>query len=209
MGGAQVVLFDMDGTLVDSEGAELQALIEFAQLCGVSLTGPEAAAAFKGRRLAESLHTISQLCGQAEAADGAEWIRARCEALLSDLKPIDGAVETLGALELPRYVVSNSPLDIIENRLRRAGLSKFLPGPHFSAYEVGSWKPNPHLYRHAVAQARFVDSQALVVEDSVVGAAAAVSAGIRTLWYSPHDNDHSVPDGTTRIRDLRELLNHL
>ena len=99
----------------------------------------------------------------------------------------------LRAITVPKYVVSNSPRDMIGDRLRMTGLDGYFGGTHFSAYELGVWKPDPLLYRIAAESVAVAPADALVIEDSLVGVVAAAAAGMRVLWYRPRPDPADPP----------------
>lgn len=208
----EAVFLDMDGTLVDTEGAESQALMDLCRLHGTTLSSLDAATRFRGAKLADNLQRCADLVASSEPLDMADWVRARCDSILGDsIEPIPGAIELLESLQTPRFVVSNSPLAIITKRIRQTGMEHLLPGPHFSAYEVGAWKPDSTLYSTAALMSGVDVKRSVAVEDSDVGARAAAGAGLRTILLR-HDGGQirDAPTGVWQVasslRDVRALL---
>ena len=80
----------------------------------------------------------------------------------------------------------------MRHSLALSGLAKHFGEALFSAYEVGSWKPDPGLFRHAAAEMGYEPEACLVIEDSPVGIAAAKAAGMQYLLHCPED--HEIPD---------------
>jgi len=96
-------------------------------------------------------------------------------------------------------VVSNSPVDMIRDRLLRTDLLQHFPGPHFSAYEYQTWKPDPDLYLSAIRHLGIDTDAAIAVEDSRVGVQSAVAAGLRVYWYQPCSFGDSCWAGPVRV----------
>jgi beta-phosphoglucomutase-like phosphatase (HAD superfamily) len=103
-------------------------------------------------------------------------------------------------------VVSNSPLEMIRDRLRMTGLDKYFDKKHFSAYEIGVWKPDPRLYLIAAESVAIAPPEILVIEDSRVGVQAAAAAGMPVLWYRPRPgpDDPHIP-GARPLSDMSDL----
>lgn len=178
------VLFDLDGTLVDSQDAETLALHRLATQLGGEISTAEVAHLAAGRRMQEA---IDMLCAYIDVIPPVNALpRARLlgeELLEGRLCCVPGVDEALERIEYPKFVVSNSPVDMIGDRLSRTGLLQHFPGPHFSAYEFQTWKPAPDLYLAAIGGLGLDPDAVIAVEDSVVGVQAAVAAGLRVYWY--------------------------
>ena len=96
-----------------------------------------------------------------------------------------GVVAMLNQLHLSRCVASSAPKPKIQLALNVCGLAPFFGTDVFSCYEIGAWKPDPAIFLHAAQAMNRSAEQCLVVEDSDVGVAAAVAAGMRVLRYDP------------------------
>ncbi len=132
--------------------------------------------------------------------------RARAEALFErGVEPMPGAADALATLTLPRCIVSNGPLDKIRQTLHVSGLAPHFGDRLFSAYEVGSWKPDPGLFLHAARALGVAPARCVVVEDSASGIEAASRAGMRALWFTPHGTPRDVPRHATTFTHLDQL----
>ena len=201
------VLFDCDGTLVDSELLGNVALAEELARCGVAETGESLTARFRGHRLADMLATLEAAHGVALPAGFVDAYRRRAEAMFeTGTAPIAGADAALAALGLPMCIVSNGPLAKIRQNLRVAGLARHFGDRLFSAYEVGSWKPDPGLFLHAAAAMGATPADCVVVDDGEPGIEAARRAGMRALWFAPHGVAGPVPPHATVFTALDELI---
>jgi HAD superfamily hydrolase (TIGR01509 family) len=99
------------------------------------------------------------------------------------LKPIPGVPEMLEATNFPSCIASSGPPLKIRQALQVSGLAPYFGDNIFSSYEVGSWKPEPGLFRYAANAMGFRPSQCVVVEDSEVGVEAAAAAGMKAFQY--------------------------
>src|SRR5258707_3980615 len=180
----ELVIFDCDGVLVDSEPVVNQVLIEFVAEFGIILEVHEAVTLFRGRKMAETVRIIEQKLGQQLPSDFIPRYRVRTSAAYeSGLNSIEGIVAVLDQITLPFCVASNAPKDKTELALCVTGLLPYFANRIFSAYEVNSWKPEPALFLHAAHSLGAQPSNCVVVEDSLFGVQAAVAAGMRVLGY--------------------------
>jgi HAD superfamily hydrolase (TIGR01509 family) len=161
---------------------------------------------YRGRKLADILTDIESRLSCKLPAAFEQSYRDRVAAIFdTELKPMPGAAETLSAIDVPICVASSGPTSKIRQALDLTGLSRFFGQQIFSSYDVGFWKPNPGLFLHVATKMGFAPDCCIVVEDSSIGIAAAVSAGMRPIHYLPYGG-RSFAAGATVIRDLRELI---
>ena len=204
------IIFDCDGTLVDSERISLAVLAELVNRHGASLTAEEATRRFSGQDLKVVFQEIGNELGNPLPSDIIEQFRAiQLPRLRQSTPPIDGADALLESLDMPFCVASNAPLEKIGVCLDASGLRRhFYDDRIFSAYEVGRWKPDPALFLHAATQMNAEPQNCWVVEDSRFGVDAAVAAGMSTFVFDPH-NKFPTSDRWHRIGKLRELSRYL
>jgi HAD superfamily hydrolase (TIGR01509 family) len=203
------LIFDLDGTLVDSEGLCNQAFLDL--LPELNESSASLSARYRGRKLAAIMADIELRIRRALPGDFEAQYRARLDELFdSRLQPVAGVHAMLQATTCSRCVASSAPRQKIEKALQLTGLSVYFGNCIFSSYEVGSWKPDPQLFLHAAAEMGFGPSHCVVVEDSEVGVQAALSAGMRVLMYTPECGQRSVPcPSFSRMEDLPTLLSRL
>ncbi len=204
------ILFDSDGTLVDTERISTEVLCDVLTEHGIPANPESAVERWSGRDLNELLRSL-QVESRVELPDDfLDRFRAQQHVRLEqEVLPIEGADQVLGALALPRCVASNAPVYKVELCLRTAGLlHHFDEGRIFSAYEVGAWKPAPDLFLHAAHSMQLSPSECVVVEDSEPGVAAALAAGMRVLALDPLGRIPSRP-GMVRIGALVEVLEQM
>jgi HAD superfamily hydrolase (TIGR01509 family) len=184
------VIFDLDGTLVDSETLNNQAFADL--LPDLADSAVNLAMRYRGKKLANILIDIEARLGRALPPDFESRYRTRVAQLFaSELEPMPGTVEMLESNSFPRCVASSAPMKKIQQALEVSGLASYFADRTYSSYEIGSWKPEPTLFLHAAERMGFLPRQCVVVEDSDVGVEAALAAGMRVLFYAPNG---AVPD---------------
>jgi HAD superfamily hydrolase (TIGR01509 family) len=203
------VIFDLDGTLVDSEGLCSQAFLDL--LPQLADTRQTLARRYRGLRLSHIMSDLEGRIGERLPSTFETVYRRRVSELFrAQLRPIDGVINMLEGLSTPKCIASSGPRSKIEEALMISGLSKFFDDRVFSSYEVGSWKPDPGLLLHAASAMGFPPIQCAVVEDSAVGVRAALAAGMTAFHYQT-DVDAKLVDGAisfagmSRLRGLLEL----
>lgn len=205
----QAVLWDMDGTLVDSEklwDVSMHAL--YARLGGV-LTPEVRESTVGGSSDSVMAAVYSDLGLQLEPAamaESADWLHDYTgelfEAGLPWLPGAQELLEKLVAAGVPLALVTNTRRDLTERALNSIGRHYF--SVTVCGDEVAHPKPAPDPYRRAAESLGFTSSQCLAVEDSITGTAAAEAAGCPVLVVP---NDVDVPGGPHRrhVSSLSEL----
>ncbi|MEY9943802.1 HAD superfamily hydrolase (TIGR01509 family) [Kitasatospora sp. GAS1066B] len=180
-----LVIFDCDGVLVDSERIAVRLHVALAAEFGWPLTEAEVVARFVGRSTASIGEQVAERLGAAVAAD---WQRAFEErhrvAVDRELAPVDGIEAALAALHRPSCVASSGSHEKMRHTLGRTGLYDYFDGRIFSATEVDRGKPAPDLFLHAAGRMGVPAAGCVVVEDSGPGVRAARAAGMRVLGYA-------------------------
>lgn len=202
-----LVLFDNDGTLVDSEIVTADAWAEHTAQFGVQMSAAEALARFKGVGMGDCVAEIERLRGgeplpESFVAD----LRALMSVMLRErLQPITGALELVQSLAVPFCLASNAPREKIELCLDVTGLRPYFGERIFSAYDVQRWKPDPGLFLHSAASMGAIPSRCAVVEDSLPGIQAGLAAGMTVFALQPAGHELALPPGVHVIRELAEL----
>lgn len=183
-----LVIFDCDGVLVDSEALSARVLAKAACAEGAAMTADEAFVAFRGLRFDHCVAEIERRAGRRLSFGFTRDVRdATARVFASELRPVTGVHTALAAITAPFCVASNGPISKLEQTLDLAGLLEIFSGRIFSAYEIDSWKPDPGLFLHAAERLGANPSRCVVVEDSLAGVAAARAAGMRVLGYAGQD----------------------
>ena len=189
-----LLIFDCDGVLVDSEG--IAARVEAACLteAGLSITAEEIAREFTGIASATCHRVLESRFQTTLPRDFGAVVQARTlEAFDAELCAIPFVPQVLAALPgVVSCVASSSAPDRIARSLQLAGLSEWFGLRVFSASEVVRGKPAPDLFLYAAARMGVAPHRCAVVEDSIAGVQAAVSAGIPAIGFT--GASHCGPD---------------
>ncbi len=185
MQGFDLVIFDCDGVLVDSERIAVRIDAVVLGELGWPLTEAEIAERFVGRSEAYMVEQIELALGRSLApAWDARYQRLYREAFEAELEPVDGIVAALDAITAPVCVASSSSHERLRHTLGLSGLLDRFDGRIFSAEDVRNGKPAPDLVLHAAATLGADPSCCAVVEDSRYGVEAARAAGMRAFGYA-------------------------
>ncbi|MBL4875510.1 MAG: HAD-IA family hydrolase [Cohaesibacteraceae bacterium] len=176
------IIFDLDGTLVDSEPLCNQAFLNL--LPEISLSVDDLLVRFRGRKLADIFCEIEAMTGRALPNNFEAAYREQVEILFkSSLRAFPDVHDVLKTIDIKVCIASSGPPGKIKSALEKTSLDRIFAGRTFSSYDIGKWKPDPGLFLHAAAQMGTSPEFCLVVEDSPVGIAAAKSAGMMPLQF--------------------------
>jgi HAD superfamily hydrolase (TIGR01509 family) len=206
------VIFDCDGTLVDSEPLACAVLAECAREQGIEISAEDALTRFKGARMADCVRDLEAMRGSPLPATFIEETKQRQNvAMIERLKPMEGALELLEAMHHPYCMGSNGPRAKMELTLGTTGLLHFFKDNIFSAYEVGAWKPDPQLFLHAAQHYGIAPEHCAVIEDSLPGILAGVAAGMQVFALKEPGVPEipNLPEGVVRIDSLYHLQEYL
>ena len=180
----QLVIFDCDGVLVDSEHLANLALVDCLAELQVHMTVDEAIRRFKGRKLADSFAEIEKTSNCNLPTTFEFTFRKRMSDYFElHLQAIPGVDEALKQIPLLKCVASNGPLQKTKRNLEITKLSPYFGENIFSAYTIQRWKPDPDLFLHACKEMGATPNQCIVVEDSESGIQAARAGGFKVLAY--------------------------
>ena len=180
-----LVIFDCDGVLVDSEPLSNRILAERLTAIGLPTTVNESMRDFMGRSWATCRALIEQRLGRPLPEDFADGYHDELyEALRRELQPVAGVQAALDAIGVPACVASSGAPEKIRTSLGATGLLERFEGRIFSATEVEHGKPAPDLFLHVAARMGAEPTACVVVEDAPAGAAAGRRAGMDVLGYA-------------------------
>jgi HAD superfamily hydrolase (TIGR01509 family) len=207
-GHPELVIFDCDGVLVDSEplAVRIDAIL-FAEF-GMTMSEEEIIDRFVGRSPSVTHHAIEAHLGHPLPEDFEARSRAMFDEVYArELEPIDGIEEALDQITARTCVASSSEPDRLDHKLRLTGLYARFAGRIFSAEEVPNGKPAPDLFLHAARQMGVDPGVCAVVEDSQYGVQAARAAGMAAFGYTGSVTPARMLEGpgTTVFDDMREL----
>ncbi|MEW2371939.1 HAD family hydrolase [Streptomyces sp. NPDC006656] len=204
----ELVIFDCDGVLVDSERIAARVQVALGAELGWPITADEVVDRFIGRSHAAIREQVAARLGEDTAATWSErFEQLHREAVDAEIGPVEGLPEALDALALPTCVASSGSHDKMRHTLGRTGLYERFAGRIFSATEVAHGKPAPDLFLHAARQMGADPATCLVIEDSQPGVRAARAAGMRSFGYAGGLTPAERLEGpdTTVFYDMREL----
>jgi HAD superfamily hydrolase (TIGR01509 family) len=193
-----LVIFDCDGVLIDSELLACRAVAECLAEDRIAVSADEIMERYTGISWAGMVADLERRHGPM-AADFDDRHRRRFWPLLeAELKPIPGIAAVLDAMPCRSCVASSGRPDRLNFALSLVGLyDRFHPNV-FSAVEVARGKPAPDLFLHAAQRMGVAPAACVVVEDSLPGIAAARAAGMTALGFA--GGSHCRPDHAARLR---------
>ena len=215
MSGAafDLVIFDCDGVLINSEEIASGVCVEALAALGMQLTMQQYAARYSGRPVADAWLQVESDHGKPLPEGFREKVDTEVLRRFSlHLEPMEGVVEVLQAMRQPRCVASSTTLPLLQANLVQVGLSRFFDPSIFSVSQVRRGKPAPDVFLFAASQMGADPHRCLVIEDSAAGVAAARRAGMQAIGFcggghAAHDHAEKLgAQGATRvIRAMREL----
>ncbi|SIQ31249.1 haloacid dehalogenase superfamily, subfamily IA, variant 3 with third motif having DD or ED [Rhizobium sp. RU20A] len=181
----QLVIFDCDGVLVDSEPISMGVMLSVLAEAGVAMTTEEATHRFLGRSMKTIIEILHQDFGLKADEAMLEAMRARLyDRFRAELQPVEGIAEAIDGLPVPHCVASSSQPERIRLSLGVTGLLDRFEPNIFSATMVANGKPAPDLFLHASNRMGVAPADCVVIEDSPAGIAAAQAAGMRVFAFA-------------------------
>jgi HAD superfamily hydrolase (TIGR01509 family) len=179
-----LVLFDCDGTLLESEALMHDVRMRHFSALGIACTARELAIRYNGVRYPALIADLSERSGIEIGPDVFHAIENEFNTrTLSELQPVPGARELLAAMPVPFGMASNSPRVRLIHMLRATGLLGHFGPRIFSALDAGAPKPEPAVFLLAAELMGVPPEECLVVEDSLFGLKAGRAAGMRVAAY--------------------------
>ena len=208
-----LVIFDCDGVLVDSEVISCRAHAQALTRHGYPITADQVLERFLGVSDREARQTIETEIGRKLPDDFETQVKqATLQFYAGDLRAISHVGEAIAAIGAPKCVASSGTPEKIHHGLSCAGLYDRLAPHIFSATQVARGKPAPDLFLFAAERMRTSPARCLVIEDSVPGITGARTAGMTVLGF--HGGSHCRPGHADMLRaagavmtfdDMRQL----
>jgi HAD superfamily hydrolase (TIGR01509 family) len=202
MSGFDLIIFDCDGVLVDSE--IIAAEVESALLrdAGYPITPEEMGERFAGLVWRDILFAVEKEIDVPLSASLIDKSEKLLDARLErDVQIIPGAAEAIAKLTGPRCICSNSGTDRLAMMLKKVGLHSAFAPNIFSAKDLGPdrTKPKPDIFLHGAKKMGGNPRKTVVIEDSVHGIAGARAAGMRVIGFT--GASHTYPSHASRLMD--------
>ena len=204
----ELVIFDCDGVLIDSERLAVEVDVHVLRELGWPLSKAEVIDRFMGRSDRDTQAEIEAHLGCKLPPGWAERLdRLYEQAFAGNLAPVEGVVEALDRITLPRCVASSGTHKYLRYTLGLTGLYERFAGRIFSVEDVARGQPAPDLFLHAATQMAVKPRGCVVVEDSRPGVEAARAAGMRVLLFAGGLTSAQLLDwpDTIVFEDMREL----
>jgi beta-phosphoglucomutase-like phosphatase (HAD superfamily) len=210
----ELVIFDCDGVLIDSEALCNRVVAQLLTADGWAMTAEECEHRFTGMSFYAMQPVIETRLGRSL---GSGWVdrlvSVVIDAMAFEVEPVPGArqaLEATTALGLPWRIASNSSHPEMEAKFGRAGWPDLVAGRMHSAVDVialgGAGKPAPDVFLAAAAAETIAPAHCLVIEDSVTGANAARAAGMDCLALVPHGDGAALrAAGAMPFRSMHDL----
>jgi HAD superfamily hydrolase (TIGR01509 family) len=202
-----LIIFDCDGVLVDSERITNTVFAEMLNELGIPATLETMFDEFVGNSMARCVEMIEEKL-EAKVPDNFDKIyRERCKgALEKSLIPVDGIQETILEIKIPMCVASSGDHEKMNMTLGITGLLPTFEGRLFSVTEVERGKPYPDVFLHAAKNMGFEPEKCAVIEDTEIGATAGIAAGMTVFGYSKYTKkERFLKIGAIPFSDMREL----
>jgi HAD superfamily hydrolase (TIGR01509 family) len=210
----ELVIFDCDGVLIDSEILVCRLVSEELTRAGYPITLEQVVARFAGRPEPEMIADIESDWGRAIPPEYFDRINARVQqAYATELQATPYVHEAVGSLRHPACVASSSKPEKLRRGLEAVGLYALFAPNVVSASSVARGKPAPDVFIYAAGWMRTSVAACVVVEDSIPGVRAARAAGMSVIGYAggshcPPGHAKALAQAGARsvFTDLRELV---
>jgi HAD superfamily hydrolase (TIGR01509 family) len=204
----QLVIFDCDGVLVDSEPVATRTLGQALRELGLDLTQEQIFQHFVGYSLPHVLRVVESMLGRPPPENFLRDLQARTfAAFKTELRAMPGIEEALDRLRVPFCVASSGDHEKMSTTLGITGLLPRFAGRIFSVTQVARGKPFPDVYLFAAQQLRAEPSACVVVEDTPPGVQAGVAAGMTVFGFCAHTPEEKLKAAGAHwtFDDLRRL----
>lgn len=208
--GYELVIFDNDGVLVDSEPLSNTILSAYLTEIGHPTTYEESLRDYMGAAVHRVHDLVFERTGRRLPEEFDHTLQERISAAFArELKPVPGVTEVLAELSaqgVPYCLASSGTHERIRVGHRSAGLDEWFEEEWiFSAEDVGRGKPAPDLFLHAADMMGVAPARCVVVEDSLLGIEAARAAGMDVLAYTSMCPADALPGATAHFGEMKEL----
>lgn len=188
-----LVAFDCDGVLVDSEIIAQEAELDWIRQMGWDIHLDTFRNRFTGKHTEDILQEAADHLGIPLDPEFVAWARADMNRRMQDVASIPDAADAVHSVPVARAVASNSRRESLLGKIALAGVGDAFDRLIFSVDDVPRGKPAPDLYRAAVEAAGTSAARAIAIEDSVTGLTSAHAAGLAVIGFT--GASHQTPEG--------------
>jgi len=193
------ILFDCDGVLVDTEFTAAQVMVEAMTNRGADIDFEYYLHNLSGSTFSAILDTYFGVSLKGE--EKIQFIDALEKKIVAKVEPILGVEKMLQSISIPMSIVSNSAIWQVKEEIEQTGIDHYFTGKIFSSELVINPKPAPDVYNFAVEKLNIAKSELLVIEDSIIGASAALTAGLQVIGFA--GASHILPGHKENLLKLR------
>ena len=181
----ELIIFDCDGVLVDSERITNTVFAQMLNELGLNLTLEDMFNKFVGNSMTTCLEMIQGMLGKSipKTFVGEYKVRTK-KALESELQAVEGIKDALDRLNLPYCVASSGDREKMQTTLGITNLLSYFEDKLFSVTEVANGKPHPDIFLYAAEKMGFKPEKCVVVEDTPIGVKGGVAAGMTVFGYA-------------------------
>ncbi len=202
MSGFDLIIFDCDGVLVDSEIIAAKVESKLLEEAGFPVSVEEITERFAGmswKNILMQIEKDAEVPLSASLIDRAEKLVD--QRLAREVKMIEGVKFALARLTQPRCICSNSTSSRLEVMLTKVGLKPYFEPHIYSSKDLGPdcEKPKPDVFLHAAKEMNVDPSSVIVIEDSVHGVEGARAAGMRVIGFT--GAAHSYPAHADKLTE--------
>ncbi len=184
----ELVIFDCDGVLVDTEGVSNAVMSACLARQGVHISGDECRLRFVGRTIESVQAAVEADIGRSLDPGWAALVRTETEAAfdrgVAPIPGIDTVMQAVREVGVKYCVASSGKFSKMRKSLGQSGLLHYFDDVLFSAEQVARGKPAPDLFLFAAEAMKVSPAACVVIEDSVPGVQAGLAAGMRVLAYA-------------------------
>jgi HAD superfamily hydrolase (TIGR01509 family) len=203
----QLIIFDCDGVLVNSEPISNRVMAQALSESGLPMTVESCYEHFMGRTMADCVNILGQRFDHQVADDFVERLRQRTlDALREEVEAVPCVAAALARISVPTCVASSGPLVKMTTTLQRTGLLHLFEDRLFSAAGMARGKPHPDIFLHAAEKMGAEAHACAVIEDSPVGVQAGIAAGMAVFGYAAlSDHRALAAAGAHVFTDMQKL----
>jgi HAD superfamily hydrolase (TIGR01509 family) len=213
----ELIIFDCDGVLVDSELITNRIFISLLNELGLTISMDDMFERFVGRSMEYCVGLVEEMLGGKVPENFVDTFQLKSKyALETELKAVPGIESALDSIQIPYCVASSGSHEKMKTTLGITGLYSRFESKMFSVTEVEKGKPAPDVFLLAANRFNTSPDACAVVEDAPAGVIAGVSAGMTVFGYSAltpsqrllEAGAHQVFDTMSELPKLVEIGTH-